>query len=60
MADVEKQATRLYHKYGLAGALKAINQNIKKSVSEAQEMFWESVAERVEEMALQPAAAEET
>lgn len=49
MSETEKQASRLIHKYGRDGALKAVKQNIKKAVSEAQAEFWESVGDLIEE-----------
>lgn len=49
MTDIETQASRLIHQYGRDGALKAVEKNIKKSVSDAQEEFWEAVAELIEE-----------
>jgi hypothetical protein len=49
MSEAEKQASRLIHKYGREGALKAVKQNIKKAVSEAQEEFWEDVGDLIEE-----------
>lgn len=50
MSEAEKQASRLIHKYGSDGALKAVKANIKKAKSEAQEEFWESVGDLIEEI----------
>lgn len=54
MTDIEKQASRLIHQHGRDGALKAVKKNIKKSVSDAQEEFWEAVAELIEETCKRP------
>lgn len=54
MSEAEKQASRLIHKYGRDGALKAVKQNVKKAVSEAQEEFWEAVGDLIEETCERP------
>lgn len=60
MTEHEKQASRLIHKYGHDGALKAARRNGKNAKSEAQEEFWERVAERIEEACSRGVAKETT
>lgn len=45
--DPVHQRDRLLEKYDVRGALKAANTNAANAVSEAQEEFWERVAELI-------------
>lgn len=48
-STVAQQASRLIHQYGRDGALKAVANNVKKAVSEAQEDFWFAVGDLIAE-----------
>lgn len=54
MSETEKQASRLVHKYGRDGALKAVERNIEKAVSSDQMEFWERVGDLIEETCIRP------
>lgn len=57
MTEREKQASRLIHTYGTAGAVKAARKNMKKAVSDEQEDFWQDVIDLIEETRGEPAEA---
>lgn len=46
----EKQASRLVHTYGRAGALKAVQKNVGRARSDEEEAFWERVGELIEDL----------